>query len=116
MKKFQNTVILFLFILASFQSFGQEIPKLTITDFSDLPAAKVGEKSFGYAGMLGGHQKDVFIVAGGANFPEGLPWEGGKKYGVMKCIFLKMVNGDYQQNNYQFLWVMLHPYLPKKEF
>ena len=79
MKKFQNTVILLLLILTSFQSFGQEIPKLTITDFSDLPAAKVGGESFGYAGMLGGHQKDVFIVAGGANFPEGLPWEGGKK-------------------------------------
>ena len=79
MKKLQNTVILLLLILTSFQSFGQEIPKLTITDFSDLPAAKVGGESFGYAGMLGGHQKDVFIVAGGANFPEGLPWEGGKK-------------------------------------
>ena len=79
LKTLQNTVILLLLILTSFQSFGQEIPKLTITDFSDLPAAKVGGESFGYAGMLGGHQKDVFIVAGGANFPEGLPWEGGKK-------------------------------------
>ncbi len=58
---------------------GQEIPKLSITDLPDLPAKQEGLKSLGYAGMLGGVQDEVVIVAGGANFPYALPWESGKK-------------------------------------
>lgn len=60
-------------------SFGQEIPKLSITDLPSLPAKQEGLKSLGYAGMLGGVQDEVVIAAGGANFPNALPWEGGKK-------------------------------------
>ncbi|NYJ27865.1 sodium:solute symporter family transporter [Allomuricauda sp. ARW1Y1] len=33
----------------------------------------------GFAGMMGGEQEGVLIAAGGANFPNGLPWEGGSK-------------------------------------
>ena len=45
----------------------------------DLPAENEGAKSFGYAGMLGGTHNGVLVVAGGANFPKGLPWKGGDK-------------------------------------
>jgi cyclically-permuted mutarotase family protein len=58
---------------------GQEIPKLSITNLPSLPAEQEGLKSLGYAGMLGGVQDGVVIAAGGANFPNALPWEGGKK-------------------------------------
>ena len=34
----------------------------------------------GYAGMYAGVAHDILIMAGGANFPENLPWEGGKKH------------------------------------
>lgn len=34
----------------------------------------------GVAGPLVGIHHNVFILAGGANFPAGMPWNGGKKY------------------------------------
>lgn len=40
-----------------------------------------GKPLLGFAGAINGVHKDAFIVAGGANFPEKMPWEGGtKKY------------------------------------
>lgn len=40
----------------------------------------IGETvSIGLAGPLTGVTNDVLIIAGGANFPDGLPWNGGKK-------------------------------------
>ncbi|MBM4076752.1 MAG: galactose oxidase, partial [Planctomycetes bacterium] len=35
--------------------------------------------SQGFAGMYAGVSNDVLVVAGGANFPRGFPWEGGTK-------------------------------------
>jgi solute:Na+ symporter, SSS family len=79
MKKIQNLFITTFLFLITALSFGQEIPKLSITDLPSLPAKQEGLQSLGYAGMLGGVQNEVVIAAGGANFPNGLPWEGGKK-------------------------------------
>lgn len=36
--------------------------------------------SLGYAGMVCGVHQEVLIMAGGANFPEAMPWDGGAKY------------------------------------
>ncbi len=79
MTKMQNTVILILILLIFIPCFGQEISKLSIADLPSLPSENTGVESLGYAGMLGGTHNGVFIAAGGANFPYGLPWEGGKK-------------------------------------
>lgn len=72
-----------LFIALTFlsivSSFGQEVEKLSIVDLPNLPAEQEGIASLGYAGMLGGVHNNVIIAAGGANFPNGLPWEGGEK-------------------------------------
>jgi N-acetylneuraminate epimerase len=38
-----------------------------------------GSKSLGFAGPINGVHKNVLIVTGGANFPDKMPWEGGKK-------------------------------------
>lgn len=70
-------VIGFIFFLAV--GLGQEIPKLKVTDLPSLPAQEEGANSLGYAGMMGGVHNEVIIAAGGANFPEALPWKGGKK-------------------------------------
>lgn len=40
---------------------------------------KNGEPHVGVAGAISGIVQDKLLVAGGANFPEGMPWEGGKK-------------------------------------
>ena len=79
MKKIQNAVTLILIVLTFIPCFGQEIPKLSITDLPSIPSEIDGAKSLGFAGMLGGTHHGVLVAAGGANFPNGLPWEGGKK-------------------------------------
>ena len=79
MKKFQKAVLLFAVILISVQYYGQEISKLKLTNLPSLPAQTDTTESLGFAGMLGGTHNGVLLVAGGANFPKGLPWEGGEK-------------------------------------
>lgn len=46
---------------------------------SHLPAIS-GSKNIGVAGPIAGIIQDKLIVAGGADFPNGLPWDGGKKF------------------------------------
>ena len=46
---------------------------------AELPAAAGQSKALGFAGMISGVHHDKLLVAGGANFPDGLPWEGGQK-------------------------------------
>lgn len=38
-----------------------------------------GSLSLGFAGAINGISNGVLIVTGGANFPDKMPWEGGKK-------------------------------------
>ncbi len=44
-----------------------------------LPATSGQLKALGFAGLVAGVHQNVLIVAGGANFPDGMPWQGGKK-------------------------------------
>ncbi len=66
-------------LLLTLISFGQEIPKVGITDLPSLPAQKESKIALGFAGMMGGAHNGVILAAGGANFPNGLPWKGGGK-------------------------------------
>lgn len=52
---------------------------LLVEKLAELPVISDNDKSLGYAGMYGGKISDVILAMGGANFPEGKPWEGGKK-------------------------------------
>ncbi|TXJ23550.1 MAG: hypothetical protein E6Q24_17720 [Chitinophagaceae bacterium] len=53
-----------------------------------------GKTSLGYAGPVAGVIDDKIIVAGGANFPDSMPWLGGKKkYYDDVAVFLKKDNG-----------------------
>lgn len=79
MKKIQVTVLLILIVFTYMSSFCQEISKLSIANLPGLPAESTSDESLGYAGMLGGVHNEVYLAAGGANFPNGLPWEGGEK-------------------------------------
>lgn len=47
--------------------------------FADLPSFNHQDKSIGVAGPIVGVLQNKLIVAGGANFPEKMPWQGGKK-------------------------------------
>ncbi len=79
MKRIQSIVILVLTVLTFVQSYAQEVSKISIHDWPNLPTVNEDFNSLGYAGMLGGIHNEVLLAAGGANFPNGTPWEGGKK-------------------------------------
>ena len=54
-----------------------------------LPA-EAGEEHKGVAGAVIGWYNNILMVAGGANFPDALPWEGGKKkYHTKIALFEK---------------------------
>lgn len=71
--------LLIWFVLFSTGLYGQAESKIKMSNLPPLPAMEEGGVSLGFAGMMGGMHQGKVIVAGGANFPSGLPWEGGAK-------------------------------------
>jgi N-acetylneuraminate epimerase len=59
-------------------------PKAPFTDINWTKAATLqnpdGSRSPGFAGAINAVSNNVLLLAGGANFPDKKPWEGGKKY------------------------------------
>jgi N-acetylneuraminate epimerase len=54
--------------------------------------------SLGFAGPINGVHNDVLIVTGGANFPDKMPWEGGKKKYSDEIHVLQKQGGDFIWN------------------
>lgn len=76
------------FLVLFFLNFQlMEGQKILITKW-DNPAEFSGfPEQLGFAGMAVAKISDGFLIAGGANFPDNLPWEGGKKYFSDKIFF-----------------------------
>jgi solute:Na+ symporter, SSS family len=51
----------------------------------------------GFASPFAGVSNRALIVAGGANFPEGLPWEGGRKIWHDRVFVLERPDGQWQE-------------------
>ncbi|MFT4547522.1 MAG: SSS family solute:Na+ symporter, partial [Verrucomicrobiales bacterium] len=51
----------------------------------------------GFAGAFAGVSNDALIVAGGANFPDGYPWDGGKKAWHDSIFVLERPDGDWKK-------------------
>lgn len=45
-----------------------------------LPADSIGQPHLGLAGPVTGILGDTLLIAGGANFPDKMPWDGGAKH------------------------------------
>ena len=61
-------------------AFGEAaVASLTWDSLPPLPPSAGGLKQPGVAGPFAGVHGDALIVAGGANFPDKLPWDGGAK-------------------------------------
>lgn len=75
----RNFLIGFFFLFFLFNSFSQKNQSISFSKQTELPAIQESQPSIGLAGMVGGFYKNQFIVAGGANFPNGYPWNGGEK-------------------------------------
>lgn len=55
-----------------------------------LPASNGHHKALGVAGPVVGIHENVLVVAGGANFPDSMPWVGGaKKYYDEVYVYIK---------------------------
>lgn len=65
------------FLFIAFSSFATSY--LEYSFLPDLPPNSDYETQPGLAGAYSGIDNNVLIVAGGANFPDALPWDGGKK-------------------------------------
>ena len=65
-------------LLSSVSAQEQEANRIVWSELSQLPPSETG-KHLGVAGAFAGVHHDVLIIAGGANFSSGMPWEGGKK-------------------------------------
>ena len=60
---------------------------------AELPKQNGKEKALGVAGAIIGISLNKLMIAGGANFPDAMPWEGGiKKYHNTIYIFEKLDN------------------------
>lgn len=94
------------FILLSTTSIAQ--PKAENINWcvaATLPPATKTDKQLGVAGPLAGVHNGVLMVGGGANFPQAMPWLGGKKmYYRDVYLFKKGAKG-----NLNFLQQVLLP-------
>jgi len=75
------------------------VQETTIKQVQWCTAAKLqnadGSTSLGYAGAINAVSNNALVVAGGANFPDKMPWEGGKKYYSDKIQILLKQNGHF---------------------
>lgn len=86
-------------LINSTDSFAQqqENPTLVWERAAYLPD-KAGQPSLGFAGPINGLHHQVLIVAGGANFPDKMPWEGGKKKYYDSVYVLEKKGDSYAWN------------------
>ncbi|MBL7726503.1 MAG: hypothetical protein JNM68_02405, partial [Dinghuibacter sp.] len=67
-------------MLTGADAFAQKkMPVITWTKGGELPPAAGEARSLGVAGPATGIHGQMMFVAGGANFPDSMPWQGGKK-------------------------------------
>lgn len=57
----------------------QHVENISWAIAAKIPAAPQQTTAFGLAGAISGADHNVLLVAGGTNFPNEMPWEGGKK-------------------------------------
>lgn len=106
------TTIILSFILLNNQSASAQRNKESVRDSllwdtkNELPTPIKGTQHLGLAGAVIGISNDRLIVAGGANFPNGLPWQGGKK-AFHKEIYVAQMGGENQLE-----WESVRPLLP----
>ncbi len=72
---------------------GSDKDYFQLSSLPDLPPNSGYSCQPGLAGPYTGVDNDVLIVAGGANFPDSLPWEGGAKV-YHNEIFVLQKTGD----------------------
>ena len=71
---------------------------------ASLSSEKGNPAAIGVAGPISGISNGVFLLAGGANFPDGMPWDGGpKRYHRQGWVFSKNKDGTLSKEG-MFEW------------
>ncbi|WP_461489713.1 sodium:solute symporter family protein [Pontibacter sp. HJ8] len=97
------TLLLIFWAVSGSQAQQPESNSMQWSVAASLPAAPGQALQPGLAGAAGGVHNNALLVAGGANFPEGLPWEGGKKkYWPDIFVLLKDEKGNYTWHTESF--------------
>jgi cyclically-permuted mutarotase family protein len=98
MNKFLSSLSLFIMIVNT-EAFSQgkaittiQWDKIATLENSD------GSRSIGVAGAINAVYDQALIIAGGANFPDKMPWEGGKKQYSDEIHILQQLDGQYIWN------------------
>lgn len=87
----ETIAILAAAVACSLHAVGAEpTPPLTWTRLPDIPDKE------GFAAPFVGESNGALIVAGGANFPNGYPWEGGVKLWYDSVFVLEKPNGKWR--------------------
>jgi solute:Na+ symporter, SSS family len=91
LKKSVGNICLWLAVLLGGSSVpGQDTNRLSIRQLHQLP------QSVGVAGPFCGLVDDQLVVAGGANFPLAMPWEGGEKVWHDDLYLLDSPTGNWK--------------------
>ena len=80
-----------LFLALLFQQSAKADSPLEWSNLKPLP------DEHGYAGAFAGVSNGALIVAGGANFPDGFPWEGGAKAWHDSIFVLEKPDGEWKK-------------------
>ena len=91
MARFLISFILSFMLLTSYLRAQNPAINISWQKIAVIPSSGNNENSLGFAGAINGVNNDVLIVAGGSNFPDGKPWEGGKKSYSDKIFVLEKI-------------------------
>ena len=96
-RNYVSFMVLFLLLLLSERSYSSGINQILRTPVWSMEQASNSLLQEGLAGSFFGKQGDWFILAGGANFPYGKPWEGGTKTFSREIFVFSENNNQFQQ-------------------
>ncbi len=85
-----------LLLLLSARSYSEGINKIVRTQVWNMEQSADTLLNEGLAGSFFGKHGDWFILAGGANFPNGKPWEGGAKTFSKEIFVFSESNNQFQ--------------------
>lgn len=87
-----KTLLLLLWFLLPYLSKAQDTP---VSSFNWLSMPNLPD-AHGFAGPFAGVSNGALLVGGGANFPEGMPWEDGPKIWHDEIYVLTSPDGEWQ--------------------
>ena len=96
MMRFDISFLFFAIVVLAFTGCNIPASQKTISavEVQQLPPLP---DSIGFGGVIAGTHNGVLMVAGGTNFPEGMPWDGGVKKWYDKIYTLSSVDGAWTE-------------------